>query len=65
MLFPNNAVVITLNNPRTGHREQWVVDRHEHDIANAFARFARAQGILPSEVEILTYGPVSMGWADD
>lgn len=32
MLVPDNAVVISLNNPRTRHREQWVVDRHDHDM---------------------------------
>ena len=52
MLVPDNAVDVTLNNPRTGHSERWTVNSHAHDIANAMARFARAQYILPSEVEI-------------
>jgi hypothetical protein len=52
MFAPEHAMTVTLNNPHTGHSERWIVDSRAHDIANAMIRFARAQYILPSEVEI-------------
>lgn len=62
MLVPDNVVTVTLNNPRTGHSERWTVNSHARDIANAMARFARAQYILPSEVEISMRRPDGMSY---